>query len=712
MGSRSRNTGHQAGHHAGHHAGRHAPSAIAAVTMLALAATLAACGGSDDNGSTGSNNGTGNNGGTGTTPAAVQPLSGGSLYVGAVSFGDTVSVALDQPAAGQLTLRFLDSRFGLAGTLVGQYTVEGNMYRVSKLAAVGSDVPAALAAAAASITFSFTLDDGLLSGALGQVPNVLAGNGALLQGYVSAANRGAQLADVVGTYSYLRQAGDTATAGQLAIDASGAVRVCAGQGYAATCAGGQVGQLSADADQTRYPGAYTLTLAGSKVGRVFVGRQQGNVALFVDETGASTSAATGNWVVRPATALAANGVDGDWLCSEPELDDANVATGRTRRNIVSVAGNTLAADNIPVDVALSYNSVGGATANGLLSGNWQETVVSQSQSGSLTWLPVSRNLAYQLRQVPGSSRQLPAVCAPLAAPAPIATYLQAAAGQNILVTMADLRPTQPAIGRDQIYYKLGRYAAEPLKNFDDACENNGQNKTAKNGTTAASRIDDLSTFTCTKAVGEKPEDMKTLVVGPFGEPYLTDGHHAFSTVTEAPTGGPQAKMWVRVQDNLSGLNRAQFFRTLRERKLVWLKDGENRPVYPADLPRGVGLNNGLGNDPYRSLVYFTRDIGYAPPTGATEYTEFYWGDWLRTKVDLKQVNLDDTAAYLAAVRTASEAMVALAPEAIVSGDKTAATLGRLSAFGEAEFTKLSQPVGSASPGKLPYAVDYRLKLKQ
>ena len=86
----------------------------------------------------------------------------------------------------------------------------------------------------------------------------------------------------------------------------------------------------------------------------------------------------------------------------------------------------------------------------------------------------------------------------------------------------------------------------------------------------------------------------------------------------------------------------------RARKLVWLTDGDNRPIYPADLPRQLGLSNGLGNDPYRSLVYFTRDIGYSQPTGATEFTEFYWGDWLRKVVDLKQVNLNDTTSYLAA----------------------------------------------------------------
>lgn len=676
----------------------------AAMLMLATVA-MTACGGSDD----GNTTNTGTN--PAATPAEVKPLAGGSLYVGSVSFGDTVSVQLDQPAAGQLTLRFLDSRFGLAGALVGQYTLDGTTYRVSNLTATGTDVPAALASAAASITFSFTLDDGLLSGALGQVPNVKAGNGSLLQGYISAANKGAQLKDIAGTYSYLRQTSDSATAGQLAIQADGSVRVCAGQGYTASCAGGQTGQLSADADQSRYPGAFALTIAGTKVGRVFVGKQQGSTALFVDETGASASAATGNWVIRAATTLPATAVDGDWVCAEPELNDANATTGRTRRNIVSIGGNVLAADNIPADVPLVYNGFASGAAMGLISGTWQEPIANQMQSATLAWLPVSTKLAYQLRQVPGTQRVLPAVCTPLPAPTPISTYLQAAAQQNILVTMADLRPTQPAIGRDQIYYKLGRYAVDSAKNFDDACENNGQNKTAKDGIKSDSRIDNLASFTCTKAVGEKPEDMKTLVVGPYGEPYLTDGHHAFTTVWEAPTAGPQAKMWIRVQDNLSNLNRAQFFRTMRARKLVWLKDGDNRPVYPADLPRKLGLSNGLGNDPYRSLVYFTRDIGYSQPTGATEFTEFYWGDWLRKIVDLKTVNLNDTADYLAAVHKAAAAMVALSPDAIVSADKTAATLGRLEALNETEFTALSQPVTATKPGKLPYAVDYRLKLK-
>jgi len=298
----------------------------------------------------------------------------------------------------------------------------------------------------------------------------------------------------------------------------------------------------------------------------------------------------------------------------------------------------------------------------------------------------------------------------MAPPTPVSTYLTATAGQNILVTLADLRPTQPAIGRDQIYYKLGRYAADPIKKFDDACETNGQNKTST-WDAATSRLSDLASFTCTKAVGNKPADMKTLVVGPYGEPFLTDGHHSFTSIWDADTGGAQSKMWIRVQDNLSTLNRATFFRTLRERKLIWSKDGANQPTYPADLPRALGLKNGLGNDPYRALVYFTRDIGYSQPTDATEFTEFYWGDWLRGVVDLKTVNLDDTASYLDAVHRASAAMVALAPDAVVSNAKTAAQLGGLTTLNETEFTALSQPVGSTKPGKLPYAVAYRLGLK-
>ncbi len=691
----------------------------AAIACGVATAALAACGGDGDTApQTGAGGNTGGgNGGTVTQPAALAPLAGGSLYVGAASFGDTVSVQLDQPAAGQVTLRFLDSRFGLAGALVGSYTRNGDTYKVARLAAATADVPAGLAAAASAIGFEFVVDAGVLSGALGQVPNLAAGSGALLQGYVSAANKGAQLSDIAGVYSYLRQAGGTSGAGQVRIFADGTLRACAGAAYADNCAGGESGRLSAEADQQRFPGAFAVTLGGARIGRLFVARQDGQATLFVDEaaTNANGSARNGNWVLKSAQAVAAGASDGDWLCAEPELDGGNAPTGRTRRNFVSIAGTRLAADHIASNVTLSYNTAGGAGgtlangANGLVYGAWQDAAAGQPQA-ALALLPVSARLAYQLRDVPGTARRLQGVCTALAAESPTTAYLQAKAGDIVQVTLADLRPTQPAIGFDQIYYKLGRYAADPAKKFDDACEANGQNK-AKT-TTAASRVDDLASFTCTKTVGTKPEDMKTMVIGPAGKPYLTDGHHTFTSVWETADGGPQAKMWIKVQDNFATQDRATFFRTLRARNLMWLKDTANRPTTPAELPLSLGLRNGMGNDRYRSLVYFTRDIGYQQLTDATEFTEFYWGDWLRQRVNLDNYRLDDTASYLSAVRAAATAMVALAPADTVSNGKTAAALGGLAAVNETEFTALSQPVGSAKPGKLPYAVGYKATLPQ
>ena len=65
----------------------------------------------------------------------------------------------------------------------------------------------------------------------------------------------------------------------------------------------------------------------------------------------------------------------------------------------------------------------------------------------------------------------------------INTVVGSAAHPRILqVRLDELHPTQPAIGYDQVYYKLGRYAAEEKhiadiakpKKFADLCEANGQ----------------------------------------------------------------------------------------------------------------------------------------------------------------------------------------------------------------------------------------------
>lgn len=69
-----------------------------------------------------------------------------------------------------------------------------------------------------------------------------------------------------------------------------------------------------------------------------------------------------------------------------------------------------------------------------------------------------------------------------AAPAPTpGKWKNARAGDMLEVTLGELRPTQGALGYDQIYYKLGRYERQPDKKFDDFCADDGLGGIAPDG---------------------------------------------------------------------------------------------------------------------------------------------------------------------------------------------------------------------------------------
>lgn len=111
------------------------------------------------------------------------------------------------------------------------------------------------------------------------------------------------------------------------------------------------------------------------------------------------------------------------------------------------------------------------------------------------------------------------------------------------VRLGELRPTQPSLGYDEIHYRLGRFTFGKDKinrRFDDWCETAGLRE-AKS-VTAASRLSDPATFTCTLRKGAETaasrEPMKTAVVGPAGQLYLTDGHHTMTSFMEVEDGGP------------------------------------------------------------------------------------------------------------------------------------------------------------------------------
>lgn len=250
----------------------------------------------------------------------------------------------------------------------------------------------------------------------------------------------------------------------------------------------------------------------------------------------------------------------------------------------------------------------------------------------------------------------------LAQPARKASTWQAAAS-ILQVRLSDLRPTQGAVGHDQIRAILGRWQGGPIpsawqddpdllmrylrqtlrKKFDDYCVTNGQGGLATGtlmqpATLRAARLDTPASFTCTDAPGSHPDSLKTVVIGPGHTLYLTDGHHSFTSFYEAGDGGPDVSVQVRVDADYSHLGHDAFWSRMVAERKAWLRDGRNAPIAPDSLPTRIGLatagqSDGLQDDPYRSLVYFARHIGY-DNQGLPEFAEFMWADWLRPRLDL------------------------------------------------------------------------------
>ncbi|NIL74036.1 MULTISPECIES: ParB/Srx family N-terminal domain-containing protein [unclassified Rhodococcus (in: high G+C Gram-positive bacteria)] len=296
-------------------------------------------------------------------------------------------------------------------------------------------------------------------------------------------------------------------------------------------------------------------------------------------------------------------------------------------------------------------------------------------------------------------------------------YGCAEAGELLDMRIGDVRATQPSLGYDEVYYKLGRYSQgkdEINKKFDDWCEANGQLEAASAQPDA--RLDNPASFTCALPVGQETDEsiaaMKTVVIGPGGVPYLTDGHHTLTSFYETADGGPNLHVRLRVVANLSDLSPADFWAKMQAEKWVWNRDVNGSEVPVEQLPAGVGLAN-FQDDKYRSLTYFARDIGFTP--GSIAFQEFYWGAWVRDSgaVDISGWNNNDLASYLATVEAVSRAQVAVPKDAVIDNGRTAAELGALDAWNDGkattkgEFGKLSAPYSDAKPGKLAYALLYK-----
>ncbi len=320
----------------------------------------------------------------------------------------------------------------------------------------------------------------------------------------------------------------------------------------------------------------------------------------------------------------------------------------------------------------------------------------------------------------------PAPASSITAPA-AGKWQSATVGQMLDVTLADLHPTQAALGYDQIYYKLGRYELDPTKKFDDFCADEGLGGLVSGSSTSTSKLTDGATYTCTTTDTTTRDTtvLNPVVIGPNGDSlYLTDGHHGLSTYYEVSDGGPALHVHVIVKDNLSAYSGSTFWSEMQTRGYTRLKDANANPITPAQLPAALGLTHGMQNDVYRSLVYFTRDIGYSKPTPSTDFLEFYWADWLRstfpltgyTLTKLGAVDPDPATAdtgYLNATWNASLKMVA-STDPVIDG-KTGTDLGRLAQinngkkYTKGDFGDLSAAMTASKPGKIAYALDYKTR---
>ncbi|WP_019614867.1 ParB/Srx family N-terminal domain-containing protein [Psychromonas ossibalaenae] len=276
-------------------------------------------------------------------------------------------------------------------------------------------------------------------------------------------------------------------------------------------------------------------------------------------------------------------------------------------------------------------------------------------------------------------------------------------GQVFEVKLKDLLPTQPSVGFDQIYYKLGRFEQDLKKQLDEICETNGQKGIKQFNIN--SQADLPGSFKCRKPVGSRIDEMKTVVIAPDNHLYLTDGHHTLNTFWHMPGGGQNFALHVLIKNDYRNLNSMDsFWQAMKTDKNIWLFDSENKPLDFSELPQSLGLIN-FSDDVYRSMMYFTRDTAWEKPKHPIPFLEFYWGQSLRSNINLSSYDLLSMQGYLKAVKDSSATLLSLNDTNLSGSGRSVQQMGLLEKFNHKAFDKLS-----SRKSKLNYMLVYKTAL--
>lgn len=182
--------------------------------------------------------------------------------------------------------------------------------------------------------------------------------------------------------------------------------------------------------------------------------------------------------------------------------------------------------------------------------------------------------------------------------------------KTVSVKLAQLRPTQMAVGYEEVGVKRAKWRA--------------------------------------LSAGEKLRFLAShpfpAVFGPDAQYFLIDGHHMALALLQEQVD----LVSVRQIEDLSNLEANQFFLALRKRGLIC---SSGAPQTLSEMPRAL---QDLADDPFRSLTArLRRDCGC--PKDHAPFAEFRWADFLRVHLKLDLHRSDPALAIKAAKKLIREA---------------------------------------------------------